>query len=95
MKKILIFFLFLTSCVANQSEVNNNLLFNPCIHIHAQVKVLAVQQSRNQGRDVYEQVAHAVGIHINNVCSDCTFHEFVFAKSDHFQDIHSCKYMWF
>ena len=24
MKKILIFFLFLTSCVANQSEVNNN-----------------------------------------------------------------------
>ncbi len=26
MKKILIFFLFLTSCVANQSEVNNNLL---------------------------------------------------------------------
>ena len=26
MKKILIFFLFLASCVSNQSEVNNNLL---------------------------------------------------------------------
>ena len=31
-----------------------NLLFNLCICIHAQVKVLAVQQSRNQTRDIYE-----------------------------------------
>ena len=51
----------------------NNLLFNPCIHVHTQVKVLAVQQSTNQGRDIYEQVAHAVGIHITNGCNDCTF----------------------
>ena len=46
---------------------------NPCIHIHTQVKVLTVQQSRNQGRDIYEQVAHTVGIHITNGCNDCTF----------------------
>ena len=51
----------------------NNLLFNPCILIRAQVKVLAIQQSSNQGRDIYEQIAHAVGIHITNGCSDCTF----------------------
>ena len=30
----------------------NNLLFNPYIYIHTQVKVLAVQQSTNQGRDI-------------------------------------------
>lgn len=50
-----------------------NLLYNPCICIHAQVKMLAVQQSRNQGRDIYKQVAHAVGIHITNGCNDCAF----------------------
>ena len=51
----------------------NNLFFNPCIRIHAQIKVLAVQPSRNQGGDIYEQVAHAVGMHITNGCNDCTF----------------------
>ena len=51
----------------------NNLLFNPCIHINAQVKVLAVQLSRNQGQDICEQVALTVGIYITNGCNDCTF----------------------
>ena len=32
----------------------NNLFFNPCICINAQVNVLAVQLSRNQGCDIYE-----------------------------------------
>ena len=60
------------SRVSTSVEVNN-LLFNPCIHINAQVKVMAVQLSRNQGRDIYEQVARTVGIHITNGCNDCTF----------------------
>ena len=60
------------SRVSTPVEVNN-LLFNPCIHINAQVKVMAVQLSRNQGRDIYEQVARTVGIHITNGCNGCTF----------------------
>ena len=49
------------------------LSFTPCIVLHSQVKVLSALPSRNQGRDIYEQVAHLVGMHIDNRRTDCMF----------------------
>lgn len=51
----------------------SNLSFTPCILLHTQVKVIAAQPSSSQGRDIYEQVAHTVGHHITQGCSECCF----------------------
>lgn len=51
----------------------SNLSFIPCVLLHTHVKVLATQPSASQGCDIYQQVAHCVGIHVTNGCSDCRF----------------------
>ena len=58
---------------AQQAVEVSNSSYTPCVCLHAQVKVIAAQPSSNQGCDLYEQVAHIVGNHITQGCSDCYF----------------------
>ena len=59
--------------LSQQAVKVGDLSFTPCVRLHAQVKVIAAQPSSNQGCDLFEQVAHTIGNHITQGCSECSF----------------------